>query len=391
MKTLRTWLNSPAIRTFFKFAVVIGLAGIVIFKLKFTPLPVIVHTVGNSPVVAEVMGTGTLEARISTTISSRINEQLIEMLVDQGDSVQAGQLLARLDDGELRQQVAVAEAALAAAKATAARVRVDEARAQAVVEQAQQDHQRVSDLRSDGVSSQADFDKAVERLRIAESDLNSAHAATVEAGLQVITAEKTLLFQKERLSYTQIKSPYDGLIIRRDRDPGDVVVPGSSVLQLISTNELWISAWVDETAMAQLATGQTARVVFRSEPTQSYRGQVVRLGRQADRETREFLVDVHVTQLPATWAVGQRAEVYIQTARKSSTLVIPKGLVSWRAGKPGVFLNQGGRSHWQGVSLGLEGREVVEVREGLKEGDPIVSLSPGGRRTLMEGQRIKTP
>jgi HlyD family secretion protein len=335
------------------------------------------------------MGTGTLEARISTTISSRIHEQLIEMLVDQGDSVRAGQLLARLDDSELRQQVAVAEAALNAARATETRVRVDEARAEAVAEQARQDHQRISDLVRGGVSSQADLDKAVEQLRIAESDLRRAHAATTEATQQVLTAEETLSFQKERLAYTHLESPYNGLIIRRDRDVGDVVVPGGSILELISTNELWISAWVDETATSRLSTGQTARVVFRSEPSKSYAGEVARLGRQTDRETREFLVDVRVAELPLNWAVGQRSEVYIETASKSSTLLIPNAFIMWRDGKPGVFVNESGKAQWKGLSLGLRGETAVEVLKGVNVGAQVIRMPPGKRGALQNGQRIK--
>jgi len=97
------------------------------------------------------------------------------------------------------------------------------------------------------------------------------------------------------------------LITRRDRDVGDIVVPGAPIFKLVSTKEMWVSAWVDETAMAGLAKGQPARVVFRSEPKKNYEGKVSRLGSEVDRETREFLVDVGVDTLPENWAVGQRA------------------------------------------------------------------------------------
>ena len=75
-------------------------------------------------------------------------------------------------------------------------------------------------------------------------------------------------------------------------------------MQLIDTREIWISAWVDETAIAALEVGQPVRVVFRSEADRNYSGEVARLGREADRETREFMVDVRVQQLPVNWAVG---------------------------------------------------------------------------------------
>ena len=67
--------------------------------------------------------------------------------------------------------------------------------------------------------------------------------------------------------------------------------------------------------------GQPVRVVFRSEPNVDYRGTVVRIGRETDPETREFLVDVQPTNLPEQWSVGQRAEVYIETLRKSQAVL----------------------------------------------------------------------
>lgn len=261
----------------------------------------------------EVMGTGTLEARVKTSISARIQERLAEVLVDQGDQVKKGQVLAKLDGAEMRQQVAIAEATLAAAKQTAMRVEADLSRSEAVLAQARLDEKRLKGLLASSAVSQTDADKAAEALKVAEADLKRSNAAIAEAQGQVLVAEKTLLHRKEQLAFTQITAPYDGLIIRRDREPGDMLVPGASLMELISLDELWIRAWVDETEMAKLAPGQKARVIFRSEPEKSYPGIVSRLGREMDRETREFLVDVRVEQLPANWATGQRAEVYIQT------------------------------------------------------------------------------
>jgi HlyD family secretion protein len=369
------------------FAALIGLA---VYRLKFAPMPVTTHLVALGPVVAEIMGTGTLEARVKTTISPRIQERLAEVLVDQNDSVAAGQLLARLEDGELKPQVAVATAALAAARASVERVKADEARALAVERQARRNHQRASQLLTAKIASEDELDRAVEALRVAEAEVQRSQAAIVEADRQVVTAEKNLAYQRERLSLTRIESPYDGLIVRRDRDPGGVVVPGSSILQLVSTNEIWVSAWVDETALAGLAPGQSARVVFRSEPQRSYPGEVARLGREADRETREFLVEVRVKALPKNWAVGQRAEVFMETGRKEATLALPLRLMSWRAGQAGVFALERGKARWRGVKLGLRGLDTVEVIAGLSAG-AVVCRPRDGKSPLTDGQRVAAP
>ena len=380
-----------SLRRSWKWLLILALAAGLFARARFTRVPVLAHIVARGPITSEVMGTGTLEARVKTTLSPRIQERLAEVLVDQGNVITNGQLLARLDAGELQQQVAVAEAMLAAARATVARVRADQARAEAVLRQARLDHQRVEELVATKVTSQADFDKAAETLIIAEADLRRSQASIAEAQSQAVTAEKNLLYQKERLTFTELRSPYDGLVVRRDRDPGGVVVPGASVLQLAATNEIWVAAWVDETAAAQLAPDQSARVVFRSQPGHNHQAAVARLGRETDRETREFLVDVRVTSLPPNWTLGQRAEVFIETQHKEDVVIVPESFLVVRGGHRGVFVDDGGRARWRPVSTGLPGGGLVEVVEGLTNGERILCPVDGRSAPLVDGQRIKVP
>jgi len=194
----------------------------------------------------------------------------------------------------------------------------------------------------------------------------------VEIERQLVKAEATLKYYEEKLADTRIFAPFDGLIIRRERDQGAVVVPGSSIMQIISTEQLWVSAWVDESSMDALAIEQPARIVLRSSPDKSYKGTVARISPLADRETREFLVDVLIKELPKTWAVGQRAEVYIQTASKENALLVPPNAIVWQKGKPGLFINNGGHAKWMNVEIGLQGKESVEIRNGLKAGDVVI-------------------
>jgi HlyD family secretion protein len=218
--------------------------------------------------------------------------------------------------------------------------------------------------------------------------LKRSQSAVIEAERQALAAEKTLLYQQTRLAFTEMRSPYDGLVTRRDRDAGGVVVPGASILQLVATNEIWVSAWVDETAMAGLRVGQPARVIFRSEPARTYAGEVARLGREADRETREFVVDVRVKELPANWIIGQRAEVFIETARKGNALIVPPHFIQWQDNKAGVFMNANGRARWHEIEPGLRGLEAVEVVRGLAGGETVVRPLPGQKKPLSEGQRV---
>jgi HlyD family secretion protein len=381
-------MKLPSIRSLITWLIVAALAAFAVYKLKFAPQQVVAHTVVKGELVAEAMGTGTLEARVKTTVSARIQERLAEVLVDQGDTVKAGQLLAKLDDAEIKQQVAIAEATLAAAKQTAERVHADLARSEAVLAQARLDHKRLTGLLASSAVSQTDTDKAGEALHVAEADLKRSHAAIAEAEGQIVVAEKSLLYRKEQMAFTEIHAPYDGLVIRRDRDPGDMLVPGGSLMQIISLDELWVSAWVDETAMPTLATDQTARIVFRSEPGRGYPGKVSRLGREMDRETREFLVDVRATELPKNWTIGQRAEVFIETDRQADAVLLPPAFLVWKGAKAGVFVNADGKARWREVTTGLRGRDHVAITQGLSAGDQVVQVPDGQKAALTEGQNL---
>jgi len=369
-----------------KFLLLIAVIAGAVYWLKFSPLAVAKHEVRTGEIIAEVMGTGTLEAHYESTISPRIVGRLQEVLVDMGDTVTAGQVLARLDDVELKPQVEMAEAATTVARATLDRLEADRSKASALLEQTTADRRRALSLLPTRAVSESDVDKATADWRTAQAAVARAEAALVEGQKQLIASERNLAYRKALLADTIVVAPVDGLIVERKRDPGDIAVPGSAVLRLISTEELWITAWVDETEMSRLAVGQTARVVFRSEPSRDYRGEVARLGRQADRETREFPVDVRVLELPKNWAVGQRAEVYIETARKTGATVLPTAYIQWRDGKPGVWVPQADRAAWRDVALGLVGRELVEVVSGLEPQDTIII--PAGNKTAIEGRRI---
>ena len=111
---------------------------------------------------------------------------------------------------------------------------------------------------------------------------------------------------------------------------------------------------------------------------------------ETDRETREFLVDVRIKELPRNWTIGQRAEVFIETARKEGAVVIPERFLLWRSGNAGLFINKQGRATWRGVTLGLKGRDIVEITQGLALGEQAVM--PGEpKQPLSDGMRISIP
>jgi HlyD family secretion protein len=369
--------------------VLIVLVVAVVAWIRLSPVAVTGHRVERGPIVSEVMGTGTLEARVAVTVSPKISGRVIEVLVDQGDRVTAGSVMVRLEDTDLKQQVAIAQSQLETARSAIDRLKADKDRADAVASQAGRDNRQTQALFAGDAATRDEADRAAEALSIAEAELARSVAALAEGGSALATAESTLKYHLARLDDATIVAPFDGLIVRRQRDAGGIVVPGSAILSLVSTDELWIDAWVDETEMSALRVGQPARVVFRSEPEHPYPGEVARLGREADRETREFIVNVRTLDLPENWAVGQRAEVYIESASKDSVTRLPPELLQLQQGQQGVFVDVDGRSQWRPVTLGLRSTRWVEVVDGLEIGDTVVKPVKAAA-VLRNGQRVST-
>jgi len=110
-------LLKRALSVGWKLALLAGVAGFVTYRMRFAPVSVDSHAVVTGPITAEAMGTGTLESRVAVTISPKISGLITQVLADQGDRITKGQVLATLDDGDLRQQVEMAKADLAATKA----------------------------------------------------------------------------------------------------------------------------------------------------------------------------------------------------------------------------------------------------------------------------------
>jgi len=374
------------IRIGWKIALVLLIALVIVYRIHFAPVPVESCAVKTGKISAEAMGTGTLEAHVRATIGPKISGRIAQVLVDQGDKIIKGQKLVLLDDEDLRQQVEMAKAEVSVAHAGVEKAVSGIKSAEATEKEAKTSYARISQLAPSGAVSVDALEKSQQQMEVAQAELNQAQTAKIEAEKLVIKAEASLQFAQAQLAYTVVCAPFDGLIVKRNRDPGDIVVPGSMVLDMISLDQLWISAWVDETMLDKLKVGQISKIVFRSDPKTELPGKVARISPQVDTETREVLVDVAIDQMPKIWAVGQRAEVYIETAHKENVLVIPQRVVVWRQQQPGVYMIENGRAYWRKIVLGIEGKENVEVAEGLRPGQIV--LIPGSKLPR-DGRAVK--
>ena len=195
-------------------------------------------------------------------------------------------------------QVKVAEATLNTAQSTIKKLQDDLDYTTAVLDNAKKVYKRKQILIKNNVVSQTEYDKALENMRIAEANCNRAKSAIIEGQKKVQEAVNNINLRKAQLNYTRITVPFDGVIVFRAHDPGYVVVPGTPILSLVSTDVLWVSSWGGETELKKVEIGQLSEVFFRSSSSIKYPGKVVRLAKQVDTETREFIVDITLEKLP---------------------------------------------------------------------------------------------
>lgn len=330
-------------------------AGVTWLKLA-APITLELVQPRRDTVAAEVFGTGTLESKVVVGVGAKLVGKVVEVLVDQGETVTNGQTLARLEARDFADAVRVAEAKVAQMRAELAKASLD--------------LDRSRELMSTKTISQAELDAATTEHNVAEARLENA-----EAELGVARA---------RLADTEVVSPLAGLVITRDLEVGSTVVPGAPIFRVADTNLLWVHAQVDEREAGRLRPGLPVRVFFRCCPQQPRPGHVVRLHREADRVTEELEVDVTVESVPPNFFLGQKADVYIETARKADALLIPKSAVHHNR----VLVVTHGRARWREIQTGLAGRETVEIAQGLSETDQIVAAPLAGKKPLRDGQRV---
>jgi len=364
---MKKWLRRSSV-----IALLAIVVGFVLYDRFWRPAPVEAIEIQPATLAVEVSGTGRLDAHLSAVVSTKIQGRIEHIEFDQGDAVGAGQVICRLDDADLQRQVEISEASVEVARAAITRAEAEQTRADVAQALAEREAQRIRDAAERGGVSASELDRVVQQAAIAAADAARADAALLEARQQLVVAEGTLELHRAQLDETIIVSPFDGIVARRDRDPGDVVVPGSSIVLLVAPEELWVSAWVDEIAIAWLEAGQPARTVFRSEPGREYAGRVARVGLEVDPETREFLVDVALDALPHQWAVGQRAEVYITTESRHDALAVPGAYLTARAGESGVFVVADGRARWRPCEIGARTRDRIEILSGVEAGDRVI-------------------
>jgi HlyD family secretion protein len=328
----------------------------------------------RGPIVDSVIVTGTLVAREEVLVAAQIDGYAItEILVEEGDRVQAGQVLARLSRELIDTALAQNKAQVARAEASIASARSSITEAEAARTQAQASFERARALRPEGITSVETFEQ-----RQAAAQQAAARVASAREQLRLAEADKALAEAQRnewaiRLQRSEIKAPMDGLISRRTARIGSIAAgAGDPLFRIIKDGAIELEADLAETTLARIVVGQKALV--RPAGRDSDVSATVRLvSPEIARATRLGRVRLALDKSDGL-VVGSFARGIVEVASKQG-VIAPLSAVLFTNEGPRVQVVKDGVVESRAITIGIRAGGMVEVLSGLQAGETIVSIS----------------
>ncbi|HRD90695.1 MAG TPA: efflux RND transporter periplasmic adaptor subunit [Accumulibacter sp.] len=340
------------------------------------PTRVTLAKVQQGPLVASTFGIGTVEARRSYALGPTTASRVARVLVDQGDVVKSGQLLAELDPVDLDDRVVSGRLAAQRAASTvrAAQAQVAEAKSRAQVASASA--RRSAELRARGFFSHEASDARQQEADAATAAVDASTAQLAAARRDHERALADVAGVGKLRAQARLTSPVDGVVSARLVEPGTTIVAGQAVVQVIDPASLWVKARIDQGQAGGVRVGQPAAIVLRSAARRVYRGEVQRVDWVSDAVTEERIVNVGFAARPEGISVGELVEVTITTAELSDARWLPAAAVKRVDQRDGVWQLKDGRVAFQPLAVGittLDGRS--QILDGLATGEDVVVYS----------------
>ena len=344
-----------------------------------------------------VVATGKVTPITKVEVKSKASGIVKNLLVDYGDHVKKGQLLAQLDKVEIEAQVAQSRAALEAAQANLTSSQADFERAKVDAEGPdvpvfKRAYDRATGMAKDGVVSasalddaQKNYEMALNKQNVSKAQVIVLKAKIAQAAAQVAQDQANLKQLDEQLSYTDIISPIDGIVLSRDVEMGDAVssilVLGSSatlVMTLGDTSEVYVKGKVDESDIGKVYLGQRARIKVESFKDKTFDGKVTKIspmGVEKDNVTT-FEVRVSIQNPGGELKAEMTANAEIILEEHKNVLQIPEGAILYDKDKKASVeipdpKGKEGKDK-VAVNIGISNGAKTEVLSGLKEGDQVV-------------------
>ncbi len=368
-------------------AFVAGFFWLLTTRGPLAPVGVETGSVVRADVEPSVFGIGTVDARLTYAVGPIAPGRVLRVLVDQGEAVKEGQLLAEMDpvDLDLRVQAAKSSSSRSRQAVRAADAQVAEAKSR--VKLAESNRNRDRALYGQGVISKQLLDVSNSEAERAESALAAARANAAAARGDTSRTRAESHGAATLRDSLRLVSPVDGVIVSREVEPGTTVVAGQAVVRLVDPKSLWVRARIDQSRAQRVQVGQLASIVLRSAPESPKPGRVARIEMQSDPVTEERIVDVSFDPQPAQLYMGELAEVTIRLPRQTGVLTMPSAAIARQGGETGVWQMLEGRARFAPVRVGTQGQaDATQILSGLSEGDSVIVYSSA---QLTEGVRVR--
>ena len=326
-------------------------------------------TVGTVESALEISGTLAPRARVG--LKPKLPGRLDRILVDIGDRVTEGQVVATVDRGEVDAQVDAAVAAIGVAKAGIES-------AEATLANAVSEHDRAATLFEAGALPRQRLEAAdtARRAAAAQRDLAKANLAQAEAAVR-----RAREVQRD----TTLYSPVSGFVVERNYDPG--AIPGERpVVVVADIRQLKLEAGVSEMEAGRLKTGMQALVTVQAKPGETFTGQIAAIVPEVDQRNRHFRIEVRVPNAEGALLAGMYASARLVLAQADQALVVPREAVTTRDGTRMVLRVNGDTLVPVAVVEGLSDGRVVQIVSGLAPGDQVLA---DARRQLPADARVK--
>lgn len=371
---------------------VVAIAATGVFYWRRQPVAVHVAPIETN-VAIQVFGLGTVEAQKLSKIGFETAGTLVELNADHGDTVKAGQIVARLQSREQEAKVTQAKAAVAQARAGVEQAEAALTKADTTFKQKTDTNVRRQQLIQRGVVSQQTADDTQAAADIARADITQAQSAISVARANLDQALAVVALEEARLAKYTLAAPFDGVVMTRHKELGSALNPNEAVFTIVDPATIWALAYFDETRAGQIEIGQPAKVVRRSAPGRPMTAKVVRIDIESDRVNEERRVYVRCSGCPLTFHLGEQAEVLITVATlPRARLIKAAALQNVKGAEALAWTVEAGVLQQRKMTLGqrtIDGR--IEITGDIPDGaeiviSPLTGLKVGRRATIVKAK-----
>jgi RND family efflux transporter MFP subunit len=370
--------------------VVIALAGFFWWRAEAATVEVHTTTVhetsSGGPERAVVLNaSGYVTARRQATVSSKVTGKVVEVLIEEGMKVKEGQVLARLDDTNVRNNLDVAQAQLESAEVT-----MDETRA--LIKQATNEFNRVEALAKQNIDTQEDLDRA-------ESDALSLRARLARQQRDVTVAERQVALWQQQMDDAIIRAPFDGVITTKDAQPGEMISPVSAgggftrtgIGTVVDMTSLEIEVDVNESYINKVEAGQLVSATLDAYQDWQIPCKVIAIIPTADRQKSTVKVRIGFDKLDPRILPEMSVKVAFQesaaaASKPTRTLTVPKNAIVSQDGKDILFVVENNHAVRREVTITSAQNDDDVVGSGAYSGEKVILDPPAD---LKDGAAVR--